>query len=570
MTDNHEDEKPCLIKTGQGFSDLSTVKYKGRFLYSKYNPGEAVDSLIRKLDILPGTIVLANSPLLFYGLKNLSRKLPADCFIIFIECNADLLQFTVEHADTKMIDECLPLKNFALLDGNDFSGTDGLLRNLVNTGKYRRAISLDFSAGTTFARDLYSRIHSAAAEIINVFWKNRITLTRMGRMYNRNIFRNLKYLCRSQELNDVRHTVCRPVIVCGAGESLDYTFRTAEDNKEFMQKVFAKDFYIICADAALPFFSALNIPVDAVAAVECQNAILQAYVGQKKFLEDNNVTLFADLSSNPHVMEATGCRTIFFASRYGICSFLNSLENNDVIKSFIIPLGSVGLSAVIIALQLRQNENIPVYVTGLDFSFSAGRTHCRNAPQTKTRYYAENRINRPENYVSCYSENSFPVPSKNGGQMFSSPVMVSYAQNFVSYFSGAKNLFDAGICGIDLGLARKTDADICADRAIREDDIPDNIFRPENFISGNHSNIESFCRNEISALGTIRSLLTEGERSSCRNKKIPLTQQLQELIEPRDYLYIHFPDGHAFSMSEAFLKRVRAEIDFFMKWIPEI
>lgn len=570
MTDNHEDEGPCLIKTGQGFSDLNTVKYKGRFLYSKYNPAGAVDSVIQKIDILPGTIVLANSPLLFYGLKNLSQKLPSDCFVIFMECNADLLQFTVEHADLKQLEECLPLKNFTLLNGNDLHSADSLFRNLVNTGKYRRAISIDFSAGSSFARDIYSRIHSAAVEIINVFWKNRITLTRMGRMYNRNIFRNMEFLCRSPELIDVRQTVCKPIIVCGAGESLDYTFRITDDNKQFMQKVFSRDFHIICADAALPFFSSLNIPVDAVAAVECQNAIMQAYVGQKNFLKENNVTLFADLSSNPHVIRATECNTIFFASRYGECSFLNSLSVNDVINSFIIPLGSVGLSAILIALQLRQDENVPVYVTGLDFSFSAGRTHCRNAPQTKARYYAANKINGAENYVSCYSANSFSVPSKNGSKMFSSPVMVSYAQNFVSYFSGVKNLFDAGICGIDLRLERKTNETILADNINTRRKGSDIFIRPENFVSRNISSIKSFCRNEISALRTIRNLLTEGEESSDRDKKNPLTHQLQELIEPRDYLYIHFPDGHVFSMNEAFLKRVRAEIDFFMKWIPEI
>ena len=62
--------KPCLVNTSQGFSIL----YKEKYLYSKYNPSKAIIQKINELNILPGTIFLCFSPVLSYGLKELTEK----------------------------------------------------------------------------------------------------------------------------------------------------------------------------------------------------------------------------------------------------------------------------------------------------------------------------------------------------------------------------------------------------------------------------------------------------------------------------------------------------------------
>ena len=46
-----------------------------------------------------------------------------------------------------------------------------------------------------------------------------------------------------------------------------------------------------------------------------------------------------------------------------------------------------------------------------------------------------------------------------------------------------------------------------------------------------------------------------------------LNGQLYALLAGREYLYLHFPDGYRVSTDTAFLKRVRAEADFFLKQI---
>ena len=66
------ESKPCLVKTERGFS----VAYRNHFLYSKYNPARNILSIIEKTEVLPGSIILCFSPVLNYGLKELSEKLP--------------------------------------------------------------------------------------------------------------------------------------------------------------------------------------------------------------------------------------------------------------------------------------------------------------------------------------------------------------------------------------------------------------------------------------------------------------------------------------------------------------
>ncbi|MDE5798974.1 MAG: hypothetical protein K2H73_08185, partial [Treponemataceae bacterium] len=79
-------QKPCLVRTGQGFS----LSYQNRLLYSKYAPQKAIVQTIARLTVLPHTLILCASPCLWYGLRELLAKLPADCFVLGIEADKNL------------------------------------------------------------------------------------------------------------------------------------------------------------------------------------------------------------------------------------------------------------------------------------------------------------------------------------------------------------------------------------------------------------------------------------------------------------------------------------------------
>ena len=42
-------------------------------------------------------------------------------------------------------------------------------------------------------------------------------------------------------------------------------------------------------------------------------------------------------------------------------------------------------------------------------------------------------------------------------------------------------------------------------------------------------------------------------------------EKITQLVQDREYLYLHFPDGHKFAYTQSFLNRVRIEIDYYLK-----
>ncbi len=65
----------------------------------------------------------------------------------------------------------------------------------------------------------------------------------------------------------------------------------------------------------------------------------------------------------------------------------------------------------------------------------------------------------------------------------------------------------------------------------------------------------------------LADILSNGENAESRDHGIPYDEQILRLLESREYLYLHFPDGESPKLEKNFLNRVRAQIDFFIKEI---
>jgi hypothetical protein len=76
----------------------------------------------------------------------------------------------------------------------------------------------------------------------------------------------------------------------------------------------------------------------------------------------------------------------------------------------------------------------------------------------------------------------------------------------------------------------------------------------------NQINSKDFLSHELNCLLKIKNILT-GKITDSKN-------ELQSLLSQREYLYLHFPDAYlGLQMNESFLKRIRAELDIFIKTI---
>lgn len=557
-------QTPCAvqkIETSQGVS----ISYKEHLLYSKYNPSKNIIYAVDNLQLLPGTIILCFSPLLGYGLSELCNKIPENCLIVLCEAEKALYDFTVIEKTLKLTGEriihCLPeqLNNLPLK-----------LYDFATSGLYKRVIRLDMSAGVQFHKDYYDKLYAACSDSVMTFWKNRLTLTKFGRRYSKNLFENLHYLSASKAISDFFGKIDRPIIVFGAGESTqkfidNVLLRQCVPRNDNLNELSCNEdfpFYILCADTVLQPLLKNGIRPDGVFVEEAQSVIVKAFTGTPK-----SIHIFAGLSSIPNLVHRAGTENLsYFFTDYAKAAFIDNLKAQDFMPPANQPFGSVGLTAVYYALKFRRDENIPVYIAGLDFSYSIGLTHTKGALAHILRLIHANRLLPAQNYTSAFGHGTEKISGKNGQTLITSPTLKSYAEMFKSFFGKEKNLFDAGESGIYLGLPH-ADMDCliidtpCKDR---KDEVQDEN-HCEAAVRSNPlaKDIDAYLANERKSLEYLRDLLT----GKTKLKEDELMSEITKIAAPREYLYLHFPDGYRFNTSQSFLNRIRTEIEFFLKYL---
>ena len=583
LTDD-DNGNPRSVQTEGGIS----VLYKGRYLYSKYAPEKAIKRTVLSKPVAPGTLVLACSPVLCLCLAELCASLPENCFVLGCEFDAVLYAFSLKYIPHD-------IARFAMLSPDELPKLPFMLTKrraetksgafLPPAGTFRRVLRADFSAGTQFFPQHYAALTEAAENAVMRFWKNRVTLIKFGRRFSRNLFRNIARLPRSCPIENLAQSVEKPIIVFGAGESMEKTARSIRSVQSA--------FYIVAADAALAPLFRFGIEPDAVVCEEAQSVIAPFFLGAngKRF------RVFAGITSWPKLFDLSDGTICYFSPHYDDTAFFDSLVVRRILPCIMPPLGSVGLTATKIALMLRKTDRIPVFVTGLDFSYRAGTTHARGSAPHTARLASSFRISPAANYEAAFGCSMQKIIGKDGSPFFTSPALLSYVQTFRAYFSESPNLFDAGTTGIELGIPQKDVDDLIreivntvgaerdrrkkdangAETIVGQKDSEDDIARTGTDEKAVHEektftertafserkalSVRNFYEKEECALERLKNILSSGRNMSEDERRV----EIEKLLAAREYLYLHFPDGLKASFDLSFLKRVRAEIDFFIK-----
>ena len=530
-TDNST--KPCLVKTAQGF----TVFYKQKYLYSKYNPTKSILQIIENLSIQPQTIILCISPVLPYGLKELSEKLPDDCIMLGCELETELTSFIKEHSRNPDFDFA-NIKNFSFLTKDELFDLGPLLLKkntilksgftLPQAGRFRRIIKIEFSAAAQFNSQIYDKITENATNALMTFWANRVTLVKFGRKYCTNFFKNLAIIDRTTPIQNYFRTFEKAIIVFGAGES-------AAKGIEHIKKSERKNFYILCADTALQPLIANKIIPDGVFIEEAQNVISKCFIG----IKNTDLHIFAGLSSIHSIIRFFAPEQIsFFTTEFTQAEFLDRFEKAGILPPKNAPFGSVGITTWYYATLFRKDSSIPIYTYGLDFAYSAGRTHTKGTMADKARFLNSNRIRTDGNFGAAFNAPAFiKINTPTSIKMYTTPILERYAQLFMTLREPHEpQTFDQ-------------EPEVCTT-------VPEPIEGPQ---------IKQFLQQEHSALLELKALLT-GETKLSSDK---LKQEITKLAQEREYLYLHFPDGQEFQYSQSFLNRVRVEIEYYLKIIEQ-
>lgn len=549
LNEDSKTDAPCLIECGQGVS----VLYKDRYLYSKYAPSKAINNLIENLTISDNSIVLIFSPALWLGIEWLIEKLPQTSKIVAIEFDNNLYNFSTEKLPQKYKNK-IPFFNESTK--NDF-----LLE--LQKGHYKKVIPIEFSAGTIFNKEKYNNFFSITQSIVDQNLKNKLTLIKFGRLYSKNIFKNLRLIPSSIPFKNLFNQITKPILVLGAGESLNQTIEKIKGKE--------KSFFILSVDAALNSILANNIQPDAIVAVESQIAIEKAYIGKSI---NSKIPIFCDLVGRPHIPEIINGPISFFISKYASMKFLDTLSSKNILPPTIKPLGSVGLVAMDIALKLRKNDSIKIFFSGLDFSYSVGISHAKNTMAHNNQLISTTKLKSIYNIDAAFSQGTSFVNSKDNSKMITTIALKNYSLLFTDSFKDEKNIFDIGLKGIDLGFKKV----FLSEQFFLE--AEENQNDRNNFSELLFSNkpeqknkvllkeiIYEFLSKELNQLFVLKDILSNGEKSSYRDNNISLLEQIQNIIQEREYLFIHFPDAYGKTNIQSFLNRIKIETDFFIKEI---
>lgn len=531
---NDNEKKPCLVKLERGFS----VNYQNRFLYSKYAPEKNILSVVENLEILPGTIILCFSPVLKYGIEELAKKLKENCIMFGIEYDPEL--YEIAKSETKNL-ECSKNGTYILVPRNEVCFLPERIERLCRKGTYKRVISIEFSGGFYFNAKFYINLFETCRNTASQFWKNRITLVKFGRKYSANLFKNLQYI--PQSLKWIKTE--KPIIVAGAGESCEKTLIGIKKERE--------KYFIIAVDAVLKTLKALKIKADAAVCEESQTIISKAFSGCKNQFD----YLFLSTTAANSVTRIAPQKNIFYTPRFENTEFLKNLENSGILENIQQPLGSVGLSATEIALKIRKTSDIPIFVTGLDFSYSIGKTHAKNSFPENVRRAVSSKLCGIDNFSASFGNDSTKIIGKNGRNVITTTALSGYAELFKFKFAGKQNLFDSGESGIYLGLQKKNPFSLEKKSLFCENSKEEQ----NSFNSEKSAKIKEYLKQEKTALLELKAIFT-GKKDFSESEK---NKKIEELLEAREYLYLHFPDGYKINFSQNFLNRVRVELDYFLK-----
>jgi len=543
--------RPRLLETGRGL----TVTINNRYLYSRFDPSKNAVLIAGTAAIPNETLILCVSPLLGYGLAELLSRLPPSCCVLALECDENLMALSVG----AIPESILAHPSFKYIRTAAVSRVLETIHALPN-GPFRRCLRLDFSGGANEHADFYARTLTAIDEYISRYWRNHLTLMKLGRSYARNLFRNCALLPDS--FLAAEKSVNKPVFVAGAGPSLDSSFEFLRDNRQGL--------FLLAVDTALPALRDAGLRPDAVVLVESQFWIERAFAG----FRDSRIPVFADLTARPAAIKATGGPVSFFFSEYTEAAFIDRFLGSPFAPLTIPPLGSVGLVALHLA-RLMTAENIPVFFSGLDFSWGTGYTHSRGAPAVRSILNTCGRLSPAGSGVPALQPGVFTIGGKNGQPVNSDPSLAGYARLCAAQFGIPETaeaaphlLFDLGSNGLPTGCEFLS-PDKAAVRL--KPDTPETTPEFERRrTAATSESIRAFLENEKVKLLRLKNLLTGGTTDirSGDSSSETVDAEIAAFVAELDYLFLHFPDGYrGYSAEKSFLKRVRVELEYFLKTI---
>ena len=550
---------PIELPARRGFS----VSYRGKTLLSRVDPVAQGERLVAGLPVKERTLYLCPSPLYGYGLSQLLDKLEPNSAVLCVEADEKLFQ--ISQKNLPFPPDPSPTKPLAIALARDPLEICAFVRDTWGKRVFRRVELVCLSAGRQLSPQLYEDIEAALRRELAIEWGNAMTLIRLGRLYARNLVRNLALLGESESLDALDYS-SRPALVLGAGPSLDSFLAEAGTLLGGLSDALLADgerrFRIVCVDTCLPALLDREILPDLVVVLESQHWNLADFRGAA----GRKIDAAFDLSALPASTRVLAGKRYFFATPWTELALFARLAAEGLLPETFAPMGSVGLSAVAVALAATAG---PVLTAGIDFSYTLDAYHGRSTPGRRNLEMRQGRFRTLINAAAALREGTFTTLSKSGEAVRSDPAMRNYRDLFEAEFGGKARLFDIDGQGLPLGIKTVSTAEACAilkngdtlltgNAAAARGEAPIRTTPPHGPL---RDKLRDFMRRETASLVELKETLSGGVP--------PNAARLEELLDDADYLWAHFPECAGTgrrppSTDLSFLKRVRTEIEPFL------
>ncbi len=551
--------KPLLVDTGRGFS----LYWRERWLYSRYDPARNPQAAAQTCVMQEQTLYLIPSPCLCFGIAELSEALPASSRVLCVESSEELMAVAISSSAELRA-------RFPALKMIRTDSPAQVVRYARALGRFRRVVTVQLSQGWTLDQELYAETERLLRDDIATHYRNRLTLVRMGRLWVKNLIGNVAGL----PWNDVTvfpALVRKPIVVCGAGPSLDDAF-------PFL-RLMAGRCHIMACDTACGALAQAGIIPDSVVCLEGQIHNIPDFLP----LNRKKTLLFADIAAHPSSFRCVAGKKVLVSSQWltgfpiddsgtqddsaaSEASVLGRLAETGIPVLPVPPLGSVGVLALHLAGRLAGSD---IYVTGLDFSFFPGKTHCSGSPAAIAEYRKQNRLyNSGVRWAVSHREGVCKLEPDSGNTALCDPALAMYAglaRNEIITLSREKpglRVFDLRQ-GKGFSLPLEAISFEAAMLAVKKSGSDENGIADEasDFTEGASDAGTGYVRNAKDFLSTERGSV-ERLRQDLKNgaDKESLKAQLARL----EYLYAHFPDSErVLCLEQDALNRVAAEAAYW-------
>jgi hypothetical protein len=530
----------------------------GKTLLSGVDPVRRAERTADAFPVKDRTLYFCPSPLYGYGLDRLLSRIEKeapDSAVLCIEADAELFELAVKNTAPSLAQS----GKLRITNVRDAAELCALVRETWGAMAFRRVETVRLSGGWQLFPELYDSLCETLRREIAVEWSNAMTLAKFGRLYIRNALRNLSLAPFFPSIEKLSFG-SSPVLVLGAGPSLDDTIDALGRRFSGNLNPESRPFKIICVDTCLGALRDRNIIPDLAVILESQHWNLRDFIGCRGW----EVPAAVDLSALPASARLLASGGFLFMTPWTPLRVFERLKSAALLPAVIPPLGSVGLTAVELARRVSGGK---IICAGLDFSFTVEKYHARATPGHRSRLNAQKRLRGILN-TAAYGAHSSAAVSKSGFPVKTNPSMQNYRDLFEREFGGDPRLFDIEGTGLPLGvktLLLEEALSMLSGGGDFEKKSPKGGSPEGKPLEDSESLKErtaAFLNGEKKRLEELRSALT-GEAAAEQGR-------LNLLIDECDYLWAHFPDCSGGRRPElggnsprdiSFLKRLRAEIE---------